>query len=33
MRDVGTTICREQTVVEGRDGARVDIFTLNQVVD
>ena len=33
MREVGTTICCEQMIVGGRDGAGVDIYTLNQVVD
>ena len=32
MREVGTTVSR-QRVVDGRDGAGVDICALNQVVD
>ena len=33
MREVGTTVSRQRVVVDGRDGAGVDICTLNQVVD
>ena len=33
MREVGTTVSRQRVIVNGRDGACVDICTLNQVVD
>ena len=33
MREVGTTVSRQRVVVDGRDGAGVDICALNQVVD
>ena len=33
MREVGTTVSRQRAVVDGRDGACVDICALNQVVD
>ena len=33
MREVGTTVSRQRVFVDGRDGACVDICTLNQVVD
>ena len=33
MSEVGTTVSRQRVVVDGRDGAGVDIRTLNQVVD
>ena len=33
MREVGTTVSRQRVVVDGRDGAGVDIYALNQVVD
>ena len=33
MREVGTTVSRQRVVVDGRDGAGIDICALNQVVD
>ena len=33
MRKVGTMVSRQRVVVNGRDGAGVDICALNQVVD
>ena len=33
MREVGTTVSRQRVVVDGRDGACVDICAFNQVVD
>ena len=33
MREVGTTVSCQRVVVSGRDGAGVDIYALNQVVD
>ena len=33
MREVGTTVSRQRVVVDGSDGAGVDICTLNQIVD
>ena len=33
MREVGTTVSCQRVVVDGRDGAGVDICALNQVVD
>ena len=33
MREVGTTVSRQRVVVNGRDGACIDICALNQVVD
>ena len=33
MREVGTAVSHQQVVVDGRDGAGVDIRALNQVVD
>ena len=33
MREVGTTVSPQRVVVDGRDGAGVDICAFNQVVD
>ena len=33
MREVGTTVSCQRVVVDGRDGAGVDMCALNQVVD
>ena len=33
MCEVGTTVSRQRVVVDGRDGACVDICAFNQVVD
>ena len=33
MREVGTTVSRQRVIVDGSDGAGVDICTLNQIVD
>ena len=33
MSEVGTTVSHQQVVVDGRDGAGVDICAFNQVVD
>ena len=33
MCEVGTTVSRQRVVVDGRNGAGVDIYALNQVVD
>ena len=33
MSEVGTTVSRQRVVVDGRDGAGVDICAFNQVVD
>ena len=33
MREVGTAVSHQRVVVDGRDGAGVDICAFNQVVD
>ena len=33
MREVGTKVSRQQVIVDGSDGAGVDMCALNQVVD